>query len=159
MSSVNAPATNIGGWEKSQLRAKMNSGEIWNLMPADFRSKVKTVRKLTNNVGGDDKNAAVTATTDKLFLLSYSEIVETPYSGFSAWSWVGKEGTQYEAFKGKVTNNDSGNACLQIGYHWWERSVSPYSSTMRCCCVGFDGDPLGTDGAAGLLCVCPAWCF
>ena len=85
---MNATDTTVGGWEKSELRAKMNSGEIWNLMPADFQSKVKSVRKLTNNVGGDDENedAAVTATSDRLFLLSYSEIVETPYSGWSGYS-------------------------------------------------------------------------
>ena len=72
---------NAGGWEASEIRAKMNSGEIWSLLPSDFQSKVKTVRKLTNNVGGGDanKNAAVTATSDRLFLLSYSEIVSTSY--------------------------------------------------------------------------------
>lgn len=75
-SPMNAIDTNAGGWEKSELRQKMNSGKIWNLMPSDFQSKVKAVKKLSNNVGGGDenKNAAVTATSDKLFLLSYSEI-------------------------------------------------------------------------------------
>lgn len=157
-SSVNAPETNVGGWEKSKLRAKMNSGEIWNLMPADFQYKVKSVRKLTNNVGGTGKNAAVTATSDKLFLLSYSEIVPTSYWA-AEYPWTSSEGSQYEAFKGKVTENHSNNACLQIGYHWWERSVDPFSSTTRCFCVGYSGTPSNTDGAAGLLCVCPAWCF
>ena len=78
-SRMNATDTNAGGWEKLELRAKMNSGETWNLMPADFQSKVKAVRKLTNNVSGTDKDAAATATSDKLFLLSYSEIVPTSY--------------------------------------------------------------------------------
>lgn len=78
---MNATDTNAGGWEKSELRAKMNSGEIWNFMPSDFQSKVKAVEKLTNNVSGTDKDAAVTATTDKLFLLSYSEIVPSPQLG------------------------------------------------------------------------------
>ena len=78
-SRMNATRTNAGGWEKSELRAKMNSGEIWSLMPSDFQSKVKSVRKLTNNIGGgnENKNATITATSDKLFLLSYSEIVPT----------------------------------------------------------------------------------
>ena len=40
-SRMNATNTNAGGWEKSGLRAKMNSGEIWSLMPSDFQSKVK----------------------------------------------------------------------------------------------------------------------
>ena len=112
-SRMNATDTNAGGWGKSELRGKMNSGEIWNLMPSDFQSKVKPVTKLTNNLDGKTRDATVTATSDKLFLLSYSEIVKTPWSGWSAYSWIGKEGTQYEAFKGKVTNNYSGNDCLR----------------------------------------------
>ena len=60
--SASIQGYNGGGWEASELRAKMNSGEIWNLMPSDFQSRVKAVRKLTNNVGGGDENrrAAVT---------------------------------------------------------------------------------------------------
>ena len=157
-SRVNATDTNAGGWEKSELRAKMNSGEIWNLMPSDFQSKVKPVRKLTNNVNGTDKNAAVAATTDKLFLLSYSEIVETPYSGWSGYSWIGNEGTQYEAFKGKVTNNYSGNDCLKIGNHWWERSANPnYSNYFLL--VDSSGDPSYSGNATHSICVCPAFSF
>ena len=158
-SRMNATATNAGGWEKSELRQKMNSGEIWNLMPTDFQSKVKPVRKLTNNVNGTDKNAAVTATSDKLFLLSYSEIVETPYSGWSGYSWIGNEGTQYEAFKGKVTNNYSGNDCLKIGDSWWERSVSPISSASFLSVNG-NGDPSYYNCyATSSYCVCPAFSF
>ena len=157
-SRMNATGTNAGGWEKSELRQKMNSGEIWNLMPSDFQSKVKPVRKLTNNVDGKTQDAAVTATSDRLFLLSYSEIVETPYSGWSGYSWIGNEGTQYEAFKGKVTNNYSGNDCLKIGSYWWERSVYPYYSTafLR---VYSNGDPSSSNYATNSCCVCPAFSF
>lgn len=158
-SRVNATDTNAGGWERSELRQKMNSGEIWNLMPSDFQSKVKSVRKLTNNVGGGDanKNAAVTATTDRLFLLSYSEIVPTSYWA-SSYPWSSSEGTQYEAFKGKVKNNYSGNACLQIGGTWWERSVRPgYSSFFLR--VDADGDPSCSGNATYSNCICPAFSF
>ena len=157
-SRMNAINTNTGGWEKSELRQKMNSGEIWKLMPSDLQSKVKSVTKLTNNVNGTDKNAAVTATSDKLFLLSYSEIVATPYSGWSNYLWIGNEGTQYEAFKGKVTNNYSGNESLKIGYYWWERSVIPGSSGYFLF-VDASGDPSGYNGAASSSCVCPAFSF
>ena len=157
-SRMNTENSNTGGWEKSELRQKMNSGEIWNLMPSDLQSKVKAVTKLTNNVNGTDKNAAVTATSDKLFLLSYSEIVATPYSGWSNYLWIGNEGTQYEAFQGKVTNNYSGNSCLGIGSLWWERSVSPYRS-YAFLLVSADGDPSVGRVAAGSYCVCPAFCF
>lgn len=158
MSRMNATDTNVGGWEKCELRQKMNSGEIWNLMPSDLQSKVKPVRKLTNNVGGTDKNAAVTATTDKLFLLSYSEIVETPYSGWSEYSWIGKEGAQYEAFEGKVTENYSYNSAIAIGRLWWERSMLPDNSAYFLL-VDHRGSPSCANGAAYSDCVCPAWCF
>ena len=158
-SRMNATDTNAGGWEKSELRQKMNGGEIWNLMPADFQSKVKSVRKLTNNVGGGsaNKNAAVTATSDKLFLLSYSEIVPTSYWA-SGYPWTSSEGTQYEAFKGKVTENYSDNDCLKIGSYWWERSAYPYYS-YSFLLVSSYGDPSGNNYAAYSSCVCPAFSF
>ena len=47
--------SNAGGWEFSDLRAMLNGEPFWNLMPAEFQSKVKRVKKLTNNVGaGED---------------------------------------------------------------------------------------------------------
>ena len=156
-SRMNAANTNAGGWERSELRAKMNSGEVWNLMPSDFQSKVKSVRKLTNNAGGTDRNAAVTATSDRLFLLSYSEIVPTSHWA-SSYPWSSSEGTQYEAFKGKVTNNYSGNSAIAIGGDWWERSVYPYNSANFLSVYGY-GDPSNGDYATNSYCVCPAFSF
>lgn len=159
LSRMTATDTNAGGWEASELRGKMNSGEIWNLMPTDFQSKVKPVRKLTNNVGGGsaNKDAAVTATADKLFLLSYSEIVPTSYWA-SSHPWTSSEGTQYEAFSGKVTQNYSGNACLQIGNSWWERSVNPNNSTTFLSVLS-NGEPANNNIAMHSFCVCPAFSF
>jgi len=156
-SRMNATNTNAGGWEKSELRQKMNSGEIWKLMPSDLQSKVKSVTKLTNNVNGTDKNAAVTATSDKLFLLSYSEIVPTSYWA-SSYPWTSSEGTQYEAFKGKVTNNYLGNESLKIGGYWWERSVFPHYS-FSFLFVSTNGAPSFSNNATTSYCVCPAFSF
>ena len=158
-SRMNATKNNAGGWEKSELRQKMNSGEVWNLMPSDFQTKVKSVRKLTNNVGGGsaNKNATVTATSDRLFLLSYSEIVHTSRWA-SDYPWTSSEGTQYDAFKSKVSNNYSGNAYQRVGGWWWERSVYPdYSTSFLLALPGSDASYDG--GAANSYCVCPAWCF
>ena len=165
-SRMNALDTNEGGWEKSELRAKMNTGEIWNLMPSDFQSKVKSVKKLTNNVGGTDKNAAVTTTSDRLFLLSYSEIAPSASdwtSDFTShWAsdypWISSEGSQYEAFKGKVTENDNPNSAIAIGGFWWERSVFPKLSACFLNVAG-TGRPSRGDNASASYCVCPAWCF
>ena len=156
-SRMNATRANAGGWEKSELRAKMNSGEIWNLMPSDFQSKVKAVTKLTNNADGADVNAFVTATSDKLFLLSYSEIVPTS-SWVSSYHWTSSEGTQYEAFKGKVLNNNSANDCLKIGGYWWERSVYPsYAASFLS--VHSNGNPSSHDIATDTCFVLPTFCF
>ena len=157
-SPMNAIDTNAGGWEKSELRQKMNSGKIWNLMPSDFQSKVKAVKKLSNNVGGGDenKNAAVTATSDKLFLLSYSEIAPTSY--WASYPWTSSEGTQYEAFKGKVTENYNPNSAIAIGSGWWERSVFPNAS-KGFLHVDSSGNPSDSNSAPGWFCVSPAWCF
>lgn len=161
-SSMNATDTTAGGWEKSELRAKMNSGETWNLMPSDFQSKVKSVRKLTNNVSGTDKNAAVTATSDRLFLLSYSEIVPTSYWA-SDYPWTSSEGTQYEAFKGKVTNNYTSNSYFSKDENiWWERSMYPSEfdpEIEQFTLVGPDGCPSEFASASCPYDICPAFCF
>lgn len=158
-SRMNATATNAGGWEQSELRAKMNSGEIWSLMPPDFQSKVKAVKKFTNNVGGGDENqnAAMSSTSDKLFILSFSEIVQASHWA-SDYPWTSSEGTQYEAFRGKVTNNFANNDCLQFGGLWWERSVNPTEGAAFLV-VGGTGSPLYGDKATTLHCVLPAFCF
>lgn len=155
---MNPTNTNAGGWERSELRAKVNSGEIWNLMPSDFQSKVKPVRKLSHNVSGyTEKDDTVTATTDKLFLLSYSEIVPISY-WVSSFPWTSSEGAQYEGFRGKVKSNYSSNSAISIGSVWWERSVSPGypASFLR---VNVSGGPLDGDFVTTSICVCPAWCF
>ena len=163
-SRMNATSTTIGGWEQSELRQKMNGGEIWNLMPSDFQSKVKPVKKLTNNVGGgwENKNAAVTATSDKLFLPSVFEIlgpqlVETKNSSWSYYSWAGQEGTQYEAFQGKVRYNVPTNGYLQIGDPWWTRSTWQRIDLFSV--VALYGDVGAGVDATASQCVCPAWCF
>lgn len=164
MSRVNATDTNAGGWEASELRAKMNSGEIWNLMPSDFQSKVKPVKKLTNNVGGSDKNAAVTATVDRLFPLSYSELVKDPTNFWSSYSWIGKEGTQYEAFKGKDSPQENTHITkisgLANGSMFYERGTYPSTTSGFLFVTQF-----GTTGSGGYYVarhtksICPAFCF
>ena len=51
-----------------------------------------TATDTTAGGGSANKNAAVTATSDKLFLLSYSEIVPTSYWA-SSYPWTSSEGS------------------------------------------------------------------
>ena len=157
---------NGGGWKQSELRKKMNSGEIWSLMPSDFQNKVKSVTKLTNNASSNFQNESgeVTPTVDRLFLLSYSETVNYIPTGvllepnFTPYQWLPQEGTQYEAFKGKVRPSSSNSAILGNGSYWWGRTMYPDSSKSF---MGIDS--LGnTDRgfeASSPRCVCPVFCL
>ena len=117
---MNATNTNAGGWEKSELRGRLNTGDLWSLLPSELQSKVKAVTKMTDNQGGG-KAGTPTATTDKVFLLSATEV----------WGDMQSDGTQYEYYKsnGVTTSNYSGASSSH--YHW-TRSVYPsYSTTFR----------------------------
>ena len=142
---MNATNTNAGGWEKSELRGRLNSGDLWSLLPAELQSKVKAVKKLTDNQGGG-KAGTPTATTDKVFLLSATEV----------WGDMQSDGTQYEYYKSKgvTTSNYSG---ASSSYNHWTRSVRPsYSASFRY--VINSGD-WNSYTATSTNCVFPAFSF
>ena len=114
---MNATNTNAGGWEKSELRGRLNSGDLWSLLPTEIQSKVKSVKKMTDNQGGG-KAGTPSATTDKVFLLSATEV----------WGDMQSDGVQYEYYrsKGVTTSNYSGASLV---YYHWTRSVYPSHST------------------------------
>ena len=114
---MNATDTNAGGWEKSELRGRLNSGDLWSLLPSELQSKVKSVKKMTDNKGGGTAGTP-SATTDKVFLLSSTEV----------WGDLDHDGTQYEYYKSKgVTRSNYSGA--SSSYHHWTRSVYPSYST------------------------------
>lgn len=142
---MNATNTNAGGWEKSELRGRLNSGDLWSLLPAELQSKVKAVKKLTDNQGGG-KAGTPTATTDKVFLLSATEV----------WGDMQSDGTQYEYYKSKgvTTSNYSG---ASSSCHHWTRSVYPSNSTCFRY-VNYSGD-WDSYLATSSYCVFPAFSF
>lgn len=142
---MNATLTNAGGWEKSELRGRLNTGDLWSLLPAELQSKVKAVTKMTDNKGGGTAGTP-SVTTDKIFLLSTTEIYGDMQS----------DGTQYEFYKSKgVTTSNYSGASSSL-YHW-TRSVIP-SSSASFRNVRSDGN-WNDYNAASADCVFPAWCF
>ena len=142
---MNATNTNAGGWEKSELRGRLNSGDLWSLLPAELQSKVKAVKKLTDNQGGG-KADTPTATTDKVFLLSATEV----------WGDMQSDGTQYEYYKSKGVTTSNYSGASSSNYHW-TRSVYPsYSTAFRS--VYNSGDWNGSL-ATYTHCVFPAFSF
>ena len=117
---MNATNTNAGGWEKSELRGRLNSGDLWTLLPAELQSKVKAVTKMTDNKGGGSAGAP-SATNDKVFLLSITEVYGDRHT----------DGTQYEYYKSKgVTYGHYYEASSDDDH--WTRSVTDKSSTYFC---------------------------
>lgn len=142
---MNATDTNAGGWEKSELRGRLNTGDLWSLLPSELQSKVKSVTKMTDNRGGG-KAGTPSATTDKVFLLSTTEVYDD----------LDSDGAQYEYYKSKgVTTSNYSGASSSNGH--WTRSVFPsYSTLFRC--FNSDGSCY-SDSATSTHYVFPAWCF
>ena len=142
---MNATDTNAGGWEKSELRGRLNSGDLWSLLPSELQSKVKSVKKMTDNKGGGTAGTP-SATTDKVFLLSSTEV----------WGDLDHDGTQYEYYKSKGVTRSNYSGASSSDYHW-TRSVYPSHSTYFRN-VYSDGDR-GSHGATSTLYVFPAFSF
>lgn len=143
---MNATNTNAGGWEASELRGRLNSGDLWALLPSDLQSKVKPVTKMTDNQGGGSAGTP-SATTDKVFLLSSTEV----------YGDLDSDGTQYEYYQSKgVTKSSYSGAAT--GYAHRTRSVNPHGTAYFCCVYGTGGWNNGI-GALGDYNVCHAWCF
>ena len=183
--------TNNGGWRDTILRKWMNPDEltegtsildgesddnrVWNSVPASLQSSIVAVDKMSKNRDdGTATNATLktipaTATSDKLWIMSYPEIVETCNSG---WNGLEGEGTQYEYWNGKVTANYNSNACLKkyrakygptssqptSSGSWWERSVSPYETAYFATVFG-NGGPSDSYKASNTFSVCPCFCL
>lgn len=137
---MNDTKTNVGGWRSSKLRARLNSGDLWALLPAELQSKAKAVTKMTDNEGGGSAGTP-TATNDKVFILSTTEI----------YGYLQSDGTQYECY---AASRYSGP---EIVCYFNTRSVSPSDSTDFFYVDPFGRCKSGSANSAGN--VFPAWCF
>ena len=146
MQKMNATHTNVGGWEASELRGRLNTGDLWSLLSSELQSKVKSVTKMTDNKGGGYVGTP-SATTDKVFLLSTTEV----YGDFDS------DGVQYEYYKSKGVTKSNYSGASSSNSHW-TRSVNPsYSKNFRT--VLDDGGWNPGSGAAYGVDLLPAWCF
>ena len=146
VSHMNATDANAGGWEKSEMRGRLNSGNLWALLPPEIQSKAKAVTKMTDNQGGGSAGTP-SATTDRIFLLSSTEV----------YGDLDSDGIQYEYYKSKgVTKANYSGASLNSGY--WTRSVHPGGSTYFRY-VNSKGVWDFSFSAFGNHYVQPAWCF
>ena len=87
MNSPKRSDEKFDGWEKSEMRKRLNSGDLWNLLPSDLKTGIRAVTKETG------KKSVRVHTVDKLFLISAAEMYAGMYSGTSDTG-----GYQYEYY-------------------------------------------------------------
>ena len=126
---MNEKSTDEGGWDASNVRAKLNGNFFEKQLPADLKAVIKPVVKITAKSG---TNEMLVPSVDKLFVLSEQEIF-----GRKIYS-CGGEGKWYEWYKRENTPYDKRK---QNGERDWRWERSPYSGDANSvCCVGKSGD-------------------
>ena len=123
-----------GGWEQSSLREWL-AGEGMATLPNPLHHQIRSVRKLTNNTGATKDASSITATDDKLWLPSMSELCgyqapETFAEGCEYLSALySGEGDQYQLYREQGVSGLTANDAMirtvagkKINY--WERTPS-----------------------------------
>ena len=136
--------SSVGGWTNSMMR-NTHLPTIFALLPHEMQEGIREVVKLTSEGNASKK---ITATTDRLFLLSEVEV-----SGATARTIPG-EGDQYEFYyaggsKAKTVNGTKST--------WWLRSPQK-DNYMFFCAVYSDGGVSGSMPSNSYG-VAPAFCF
>ena len=124
--AANMKLTTSGGWQNSDMRAWLNNA-FYDSLPYDLRSRIASVRKLTNNTGDTTSLSAVTVTSDKLWLLSPTECVGSlDGSRFSKElrRICEAEGFQYRLYASKKVTFSSSSLLAKTdasskGTCWW----------------------------------------
>ncbi|MEG1831337.1 MAG: hypothetical protein RR204_05950, partial [Raoultibacter sp.] len=164
---MNSSNTNSGGWEKSELRKRMQpfdatdnnvkdiSGTIWDTLPADLRADgvIKKVNKQTSNKGGEGTvGKDATPTKDKLWIPSYGELANKPDAAnwLTSYPWLAGEGSQYTFLKNKVpTPAPDSKYTILAGMDKTQGGGSPVGYTGTCWWERSCGP---NDGTSFLLC-------
>lgn len=134
---MNTSNTNSGGWNNSYMR-KTICPAFLAALPTAWQNIIAACTKYSDNTGGGSNTASyVTATSDKIWLLSEMEVQGTRSYANSAEANYQKQYDYYRNGNSKVKYQHTAttSACV-----WWLRSV--YASAAG----GFCG--VGTDGSA-----------
>lgn len=155
---MNVTATNSGGWASTSMRNhtlnSKNNLMFGKAIPADLDSVLKTVTKYTDNVGGGSGSVQgnVTATTDRVFLLSPYELRG---DNSVANTYEPNYTEQYQYYKNgnskqKYRSYSTGNTAIEL-----LRSPAAASATEF---TGFNGSSGVYAIAKRVYSVCPAFC-
>ena len=132
---MNTSNTNSGGWNNSYMR-KTICPAFLAALPKAWQNIIAACTKYSDNTGGGSNTASyVTATSDKIWLLSEMEVQGTRSYANSAEANYQKQYDYYRNGNSKVKYQHTAttSAC-----YWWLRSVYA-SSAYGFCYVSTDG--------------------
>ena len=127
---MNASNTNSGGWNNSYMR-KTICPAFLAALPTAWQNIIAACTKYSDNTGGGSNTASyVTATSDKIWLLSEMEVQGTRSYANSAEANYQKQYDYYRNGNSKVKYQHTAttSACA-----WWLRSV--YASLTHLFCI------------------------
>lgn len=136
---MNTSNTNSGGWNNSYMR-KTICPAFLAALPKAWQNIIAACTKYSDNTGGGSNTASyVTATSDKIWLLSEMEVQGTRSYANSAEANYQKQYDYYRNGNSKVKYQHTAttSACS-----WWLRSVYA-SNTSSFCIVNTDGSANG----------------
>lgn len=136
---MNTSNTNSGGWNNSYMRKTICPAFLATL-PTAWQNIIAACTKYSDNTGGGSNTASyVTATSDKIWLLSEMEVQGTRSYANSAEANYQKQYDYYRNGNSKVKYQHTAttSAC-----YWWLRSVYA-SGTSYFCYVYADGSATG----------------
>lgn len=140
---MNTSNTNSGGWNNSYMR-KTICPAFLAALPKAWQNIIAACTKYSDNTGGGSNTASyVTATSDKIWLLSEMEVQGTRSYANSAEANYQKQYDYYRNGNSKVKYQHTAttSAC-----YWWLRSVRAGSTDFFCI--------VGADGSAGAYHAC-----
>ena len=136
---MNTSNTNSGGWNNSYMR-KTICPAFLAALPKAWQNIIAACTKYSDNTGGGSNTASyVTATSDKIWLLSEMEVQGTRSYANSAEANYQKQYDYYRNGNSKVKYQHTAttSAC-----YWWLRSVYA-GDTRNFCLVNTDGSAAG----------------
>lgn len=147
-------------WSQTSLRAWLN-GEFLGLLPDELSGKVVEVKKQTNRASDFSSQEE---TDDKVWLLSYFELVGEVSAASSRSGVYNPEGTQYQLFSDLGGQWEGTNEAFMVSgecANWWLRSPDPANEGLIIAPRNSDGSPglarnSAIDGEVGVV---PAFCL
>ena len=139
---MNTSNTNSGGWNNSYMR-KTICPAFLAALPTAWQNIIAACTKYSDNTGGGSNTASyVTATSDKIWLLSEMEVQGTRSYANSAEANYQKQYDYYRNGNSKVKYQHTAttSAC-----YWWLRSV--HASNTNNFCIVSTGGSANVNGA------------